>query len=54
MALLSVNVDFIAVIREQRKTDEPDPVTAAGIAELAGVHGITVHLREDRRHIQEM
>ena len=53
MALLSVNIDFIAVIREQRKTNEPDPVTAAGIAELAGAHGITVHLREDRRHIQD-
>ncbi len=53
MALLSVNVDYVAVIRQSRKTDEPDPVTAAGIVELAGAHGITVHLREDRRHIQD-
>ena len=51
MAYLSVNVDYIAVIRESRKTDEPDPVYAAGIVELAGAHGITAHLREDRRHI---
>ncbi len=51
MAYLSVNVDFVAVIREQRKTVEPDPVFAAGLVELAGAHGITAHLREDRRHI---
>ncbi len=51
MAYLSVNVDYVAVIRESRKTDEPDPVYAAGIVELAGAHGITAHLREDRRHI---
>ena len=51
MAYLSVNIDYVAVIRESRKTDEPDPVYAAGIVELAGAHGITVHLREDRRHI---
>ncbi|MFC1650101.1 pyridoxine 5'-phosphate synthase [Candidatus Latescibacterota bacterium] len=51
MAYLSVNIDYVAVIRESRKTDEPDPVFAAGIVELAGAHGITVHLREDRRHI---
>ena len=51
MAYLSVNVDYVAVIRESRKTDEPDPVYAAGLVELAGAHGITVHLREDRRHI---
>ena len=51
MAYLSVNIDYVAVIRESRKTDEPDPVYAAGIAELAGAHGITAHLREDRRHI---
>ncbi|MFC1490441.1 pyridoxine 5'-phosphate synthase [Candidatus Latescibacterota bacterium] len=51
MAYLSLNIDYVAVIRESRKTDEPDPVFAAGIAELAGAHGITVHLREDRRHI---
>jgi pyridoxine 5-phosphate synthase len=53
MAYLSVNVDFIAVIRQQRKTEEPDPVFAAGIVEMAGAHGITAHLREDRRHIQD-
>ena len=51
MAYLSVNVDYVAVIRESRKTDEPDPVYAAGIVELAGAYGITAHLREDRRHI---
>lgn len=51
MTYLSVNVDYVAVIRESRKTDEPDPVYAAGIVELAGAHGITAHLREDRRHI---
>jgi pyridoxine 5-phosphate synthase len=53
VAYLSVNVDFVAVIRQQRKTDEPDPVFAAGIIETAGAHGITAHLREDRRHIQD-
>ena len=51
MAYLSVNIDYVAVIRESRKTDEPDPVYAAGLVELAGAYGITVHLREDRRHI---
>jgi len=51
MKHLSVNVDYVAVIRESRKTVEPDPVFAAGIVEMAGAHGITVHLREDRRHI---
>jgi len=51
MAYLSVNVDYVAVIRESRKTDEPDPVYAAGLIELAGAQGITAHLREDRRHI---
>jgi pyridoxine 5-phosphate synthase len=50
---LGVNIDHIATLREARKTREPDPVAAAVIAELAGAHGITVHLREDRRHIQE-
>jgi pyridoxine 5-phosphate synthase len=53
MALLSVNVDHIATIREARGIDEPDPVLAAGIAELAGAEGIICHLREDRRHIQD-
>jgi len=48
-----VNVDHIATIREARGIDEPDPVAAALFAELAGADGITVHLREDRRHIQD-
>ncbi len=51
MKQLSVNIDYVAVIRESRKTVEPDPVFAAGIVEMAGAHGITAHLREDRRHI---
>lgn len=51
MAYLSVNVDYVAYIRQARRTDEPDPVFAAGIVEMAGAHGITAHLREDRRHI---
>jgi len=50
---LGVNIDHIATIREARKTDEPDPVAAAVICELAGAQGITVHLRGDRRHIQD-
>jgi len=50
---LGVNIDHIATIRQARRGVEPDPVTAAAIAELAGADGITVHLREDRRHIQE-
>ncbi len=50
---LGINVDHIATIREARKIREPDPVTAALIAELAGCHGITAHLREDKRHIQD-
>ena len=48
-----LNIDHVATIREARRTDEPDPVRAAVLAELAGVDGITVHLREDRRHIQD-
>ena len=48
-----VNVDHVATVREARKTVEPDPVQAALLAETAGAHGITVHLREDRRHIQD-
>lgn len=48
-----VNVDHVATIREARGTDEPDPVRAAVLVELAGAHGITVHLREDRRHVSE-
>ena len=50
---LGVNIDHIATIREARKTNEPDPIAAALIAEMAGADGITVHLRGDRRHIQE-
>lgn len=50
---LAVNIDHVATIREARKTDEPDPIAAAVIAELAGAQGITVHLRGDRRHIQD-
>lgn len=53
MPILSVNVDHVATIREARKTDEPDPVAAAVLVELAGADGITIHLREDRRHIQD-
>jgi len=50
---LGVNVDHIATLREARKTNEPDPVVAAALAELAGADQITVHLRGDRRHIKE-
>ena len=50
---LSVNVDHVATIRQARMADEPDPVWAAAQAELAGACGITVHLRGDRRHIQD-
>jgi pyridoxine 5-phosphate synthase len=53
LAKLSVNVDHIATIRQARGVTEPDPVAAAVLAELAGADGITVHLREDRRHIQD-
>jgi pyridoxine 5-phosphate synthase len=53
MAHLAVNVDHIATIREARGTDEPDPVLAAGIAELAGAEGIICHLRMDRRHVKD-
>ena len=53
MAKLGVNVDHVATIRQARGGTEPDPVTAAAMAELAGADGITVHLREDRRHIQD-
>jgi pyridoxine 5-phosphate synthase len=48
-----VNVDHVATLRQARLIDEPDPVTAAALAELAGADGIIVHLREDRRHIQD-
>src|SRR5512135_2426710 len=50
---LAVNIDHIATIRQARKANEPDPVAAAVICELAGAQGITVHLRGDRRHIQD-
>lgn len=50
---LYVNIDHVATLREARKTDEPDPVQAAAECEQAGADGITVHLREDRRHIQD-
>ena len=53
MATLSVNVDHVATLRQARGGLEPDPVTAAAMAELAGAEGIIVHLREDRRHIQD-
>lgn len=53
MAILSVNVDHVATLRQARGIKEPDPVWAAALAELAGAQGIIVHLREDRRHIQD-
>lgn len=53
MAELGVNIDHVATVRQARKTYEPDPVWAAVLAELGGADGITVHLREDRRHIQD-
>ena len=53
MVKLGVNVDHVATVREARGINEPDPVAAAVLAELGGADGITVHLREDRRHIKE-
>lgn len=53
MARLAVNIDHIATVREARGADEPDPVLAAGVAELAGADCIICHLREDRRHIND-
>ena len=53
MTRLGVNVDHVATVRQARRAPEPDPVTAALLAELAGADGITVHLRGDRRHIRE-
>jgi pyridoxine 5-phosphate synthase len=50
---LYINVDHVATIRQARKTDEPDPVAAAKVCEAAGADGITAHLREDRRHMQD-
>lgn len=51
MAVLNVNIDHVATVRQARLTDEPDPVWAAVQCELAGANGITIHLRQDRRHI---
>ncbi len=53
MAQLGVNIDHVATVRQARRTDEPDPVWAAVEAELGGADGITFHLREDRRHIND-
>lgn len=50
---LGVNIDHVAVLRQARKTRDPDPLTAAQLAVLAGAHGITLHLRGDRRHVQD-
>ena len=50
---LYVNIDHVATVRQARQTDEPDPVRAAVLAEVGGADGITIHLREDRRHIQD-
>jgi len=50
---LGVNIDHVATLRQARRTYEPDPVWAAAAAELGGADGITIHLREDRRHIQD-
>ncbi len=53
MPTLGVNIDHVATVRQARGTNEPDPVWAATLAELGGADGITLHLREDRRHIQD-
>lgn len=53
MARLGVNIDHVATVRQARQTNEPDPVWAAALAELGGADGITLHVREDRRHIQD-
>jgi pyridoxine 5-phosphate synthase len=53
MPELGVNIDHVATLRQARRTYEPDPVWAAALAELGGADGITIHLREDRRHIQD-
>lgn len=50
---LYINIDHVATVRQARRTDEPDPVRAAVLAELGGADGITIHLREDRRHIND-
>jgi len=51
MIALNINIDHVATVRQARQISEPDPVTVAGLVELAGADGITIHLREDRRHI---
>jgi pyridoxine 5-phosphate synthase len=53
MPLLGVNIDHVATLRQARREHDPDPIAAAALCEKAGADGITVHLREDRRHIQE-
>jgi pyridoxine 5-phosphate synthase len=53
MSLLGVNIDHVATVRQARRTNEPDPVWAAALAEMGGADGITLHLREDRRHISD-
>ncbi|MBL8866473.1 MAG: pyridoxine 5'-phosphate synthase, partial [Planctomycetia bacterium] len=53
MIRLGVNIDHVATVRQARRGAEPDPVAAAVLAELGGADGITIHLREDRRHIQD-
>jgi pyridoxine 5-phosphate synthase len=53
MPVLGVNIDHVATVRQARRTNEPDPVWAAALAEMGGADGITLHLREDRRHISE-
>ena len=53
MIALHINIDHVATVRQARQISEPDPVTAAGLVELAGAEGITIHLREDRRHIMD-
>jgi pyridoxine 5-phosphate synthase len=53
MPRLHVNIDHVATVRQARNSNQPDPVLAAGLCELAGANGITAHLREDRRHIQD-
>jgi len=53
MALLNVNIDHVATVRQARLADEPDPVWAAVECELAGANGVTIHLRQDRRHIND-
>ena len=50
---LYINIDHVATVRQARRTDEPDPVRAAVLAELGGADGITIHLRDDRRHIND-